>query len=254
MRNSNASARFEQRDRAELHPCRTLRRTDRVVDSSAQPLVLALLLVACKPIAPPPMVAMHADTSAAPRESTTFMLILGTAGTVLGGGGWGFAIRGEYQATNRTATGLELTAGLGSEADGDKDHLETKHKLFAVRGYGRFTPRTHDWIAATYSLGLTAMDTGLLAMTAHGGTAVSYVNDSASPVLHVGFATTMLLHDGTPFGEPKKTPETDGFVFVDAGLVGKVENGRLTLDAGFAGALESGEIVIGASIGAGNQF
>lgn len=218
-------------------------------------LVFLVLLVACKPITPPPMIAMHADTSAAPRESTTVMLILGTAGTILGGGGWGFALRGEHQITNRTATGLELTAGLGDEARTDKLHPEeTKHKLFAVRGYGRFTPRTHEWIAATYSVGLSVIDTGLVAVTAHGGAAVSYVNDSASPVLHAGFAASLIARDGDSFGDPKKTPESDVFLFVDTALVGKSEDGRLTLDAGFASALDSGELVIGASIGAGQQF
>lgn len=216
---------------------------------------IAWSICACKPISPPPMIAMHADTSAAPRESTTVMVILGTAGTVLGGGGWGFALRGEYQATNRTATGVELTAGFGEEAHTTKESTdEHEHKLFAVRGYGRFTPRTHDWFATTYSVGLTALDTGLLTLTGHGGTAVSYVNDSASPLLHVGFAASIPLREGRGFGDKKTIPEAEAFLFVDAGVVGKSDGGRLTLDAGFAGALNSGEIVIGASLGAGAQF
>lgn len=201
------------------------------------------------------MMALHADTTAAPVESTTVMVIVGIAGTFLGGGGWGVALRGEHQVTNRTAIGIELTGGTGDEAHTTKDDkAEYKHELFAFRGYGRFSPRAHDWLALHYGAGLTLMDTGLVSFTAHAGGAVAYTNDSISPVLQLGLATSLPLRDGRPFGDRKKLADQDLFLTVDVGLLGTPEDARLSVDFGFAGAVNSGELVFSASAGGGTTF
>lgn len=229
---------------------------------------LLLVVAACKPFAPPPMIAMHADTSAAPPDSTTLVLIAGFAGTVLGGGGWGIAVRGEHQVTARTALGLELTGGWGDEAT-RKGEPRIERTLYAIRAFGRFTPRTHDWVAATYGAGLGLLDTGLVTLHLHGGAAVSYVNDVVSPVLQVGLATSLVLRRGRPFGDvsvdsrplftseptinpgpPAREgalPVSDVFLCVDAGLVGSLDSNRPSLDVGFASAWRAREAVVSLS-------
>ncbi len=214
-------------------------------------------LLGCKPFAPPPMIAMHAETAASPEGSTTVMLIAGFAGTLFGGGGWGIAVRGEHQVTTRTALGLEVTGGWGDEATGRKSET-FKRELYAIRGYGRWSPRSRDWFAATYGVGLSHLNTGLVTGTVQAGAAISYVNDVASPLFQVGLAAALPLVDGEPFGQrgwPNTAPDqprnadADVFVCIDGGVIGKTDGGsnRFSFDLGFAGGLRSGEFVFGVS-------
>jgi hypothetical protein len=232
-----------------------------------------IVLWACKPIPPPPMIAMHADTAAAPKGTTSVVLVVGTAGAILGGGGWGVALRGERQVTARTALGVELSGGTGEEPKrSDEDMIH--RSLVALRGYGRWMPRTHDWVAVTYSIGISHLDTGLVTGTAQLGTAVSYVNDYVAPFAQLGLAAAVPLRRGTPFGDisvdrrPLFTFETDKnrgasrparegtyakpelFLCFDVGAVGLLADGknRVSLDFGLASGLLRDEAIVGISV------
>lgn len=223
-----------------------------------------VVLAGCKPFPPPPMIAMHADTAAPPEGSTTVMLIAGVAGTIFGGGGWGLAVRGEHQVTTRTTLGLELTGGWGNEATSSKDDEKIKRQLFGLRGYGRWNPRTRDYVAATYGVGVSYLNTGLVTGTAQAGAAVSYVNDVASPVFQLGFAGALPLVDGEPFANPGSfgspaTPRNAApelFLFVDVGVIGKTDGGanRFSFDLGAASALRAGEVVFGVTAADSQRF
>lgn len=162
-----------------------------------------VVVVACKPLPPPPVVAFHGDTEAGVRGTVTAMLIVGAAGQILGGGGAGVALRLEHQQTDRTTLGLELTGGSGSVDDRERRWLG------AVRGYGRTQLPTRV-VAATYGLGLSVMDVGLVTLSAHGGAVTSYPNDYLAPFFGAGFATAIPLRRGRPWG---KTAEDYDFCF-----------------------------------------
>lgn len=166
-------------------------------------LVVGLVVVACKPLPPPPVVAFHGDTEAGVRGTVTAMLIVGAAGQILGGGGAGVALRLEHQQTDRTTLGIELTGGSGSEDDSERVWLG------AVRGYGRTQLPTR-FVAATYGLGLSVMDVGLVTLSAHGGAMTSYPNDYLAPFFGAGFATAIPLRRGRPWG---KAAEDHDFCF-----------------------------------------
>ena len=65
----------------------------------------ALVVAACKPLPPAPMVALHDSTAAAPVDTTTALVVVGLAGEVFGGDGLGVGFRLERQVTARTALG-----------------------------------------------------------------------------------------------------------------------------------------------------
>lgn len=227
---------------------------------------LALVaLGACKPLTPPPAAMMHADTAAAPVDTTTVMLVIGNAGA-LWGGGIGAAVRVERQVTTRTSIGGEFVGGWGS--DGTEDG---KRWLVGMRGFGRGTPRTHDWVAVTYGAGLSLMDVGMLSFTLHGGGAVSYPNDYVAPVLQTGLALAVPLRKGRGFGgtqgldlclacteprtptppsEPAPSVHTELYWFADAGAVGLIGDtgNRVSLDVGFAQPLTNSEGVYAISV------
>lgn len=122
------------------------------------------------------------------------LLVVGFVSQVLGGGGFGVAVRVEHQATDRTALGVELTGGRG-DAD------STKLTMLAVRGYGRGTPQAHDWIAITYGAGVSWLSTGMWTLTAHGGVAASYPNRYFEPYLATGLALAVPVTQGESFGD-----------------------------------------------------
>lgn len=231
---------------------------------------------------------MHADTAAAPRGATTAMLVVGLYSQILGGDGVGVAVRVEHQETARTAVGLELGGGRGEASLGSSasvDRGPVRHWLIAARTYGRFTPREHDFVALTYGGGLSVMDTGLVALTLHGGGAISYPNRYLVPVAAAGLAASIPLRAGGPLGgeDPapaapplgmaglrphahgpsgppapasNKIPKADLFPYVDAGLVipiGDTGN-RLSLDLGLAAALQSDTVLISLSAADAHRF
>ena len=231
-------------------------------------VALVGVLAGCKPLPPAPFVAFHGDTAASPRGTTTAMLVVGVAGELLGGGGVGTALRVEHQETTRTTLGLELVAGRG---DSDDHNL-----LFALRGYGRGTPRSHDTVALTYGLGISYLDVGLVTLTLHGGGAVSYPTTHASPFLGFGLATAIPLRRGGRFGdnkiqapcfacsepqepmppEPPDPVRADLFVYVDAGgvaILGASGN-RISLDAGLAIPVRADEGLLSLSLADTQRF
>jgi hypothetical protein len=250
--------------RAEDPSCGQTVHADRLVvrrllyEGQMHRLVPFFVIVGCKAFPAPPMIAMHSDTSAAPEGTTTLVLVAGFAGTLFGGGGWGLALRGERQVTTRTTLGLEVTGGWGNEGR-RKGEQKVNHSLYALRGYGRWTPRTHDWTAATYSAGISHFDTGLVTGTIHAGTAFSYVNDFAAPVLQLGIAGAIPLVDGESFGDPdlgSTQPRPDVFLCIDAGVVGLVDEGqnRFSFDLAYLHALRARELVIGLSAADAQRF
>jgi hypothetical protein len=240
------------------------------------------VLAACKALPPPPALPPHAGTQADREGTTTAMLVVGFAGELLGGGGLGVAVRVEHQETERTTWGLELTGGRGDQGVYE-DGSAFRHWLLAARAYGRFMPaRDHD-VSVSYGLGLSAMATGLITGTVHGGAAVSYTNDSAIPVGALGLALAVPLRTGRAFGDPPfvfafgppeprplefnglfapekrsnvRFPKTELFLAFDLGLVvplGDTGN-RLSADLGFAYATRGSAVVMSASVAEAQRF
>lgn len=152
-----------------------------------------VVLAGCRALPPVPVLPFHASTVAEPRGEVTVTLVVGLVMQGLGGGGVGSALRVEHQTTDRTALGGELAIGW-LEAD------EDRFWLVAVRGYGRFMPPTHDWVAATYGVGASVLTSGMVSAQVHGGGAVAYPNDYVVPYLSLGAAVSVPLRDGEPFG------------------------------------------------------
>ncbi len=151
-------------------------------------------------IAPPPVIALHSGTAADPKGETTVTVVLGAVSQVLGGTGFGLALRVEHQQTDRTALGIEVAGGRG-DADGRAESESVTLATVAVRAYGRFTPRSHDWSALTYGAGATVLTTGMVSITGQAGAAVSYPNEYLVPYLHVGLAGALPVRAGEPFGD-----------------------------------------------------
>jgi len=226
----------------------------------------ALVVAACKPLPPAPMVALHDSTAAAPVDTTTALVVVGLAGEVFGGDGLGVGFRLERQVTARTALGAELVVGRQT---GDRDQDDPPRLwLVAARGYGQGTPRRHDWFAITYGAGVGWLSTGLVSLNAFAGAAVSVPNDYAVPYLQVGVAPVAVVRRGRPFGsgdpvpmcwacedhlrptsDPAPAPRSDVFWVIDLGVVGVVGDtgNRVSVDLGMAGAMRAGEGLISIS-------
>ena len=202
------------------------------------------------------------------------MLVVGIVIQPLGGGGVGAALRVERQQTERTSLGLEITGGY-VEADDEKLYL------FAVRGFGQGTPRTHDWVALTYGAGLSVLTTGMVSVQLHGGGAVAYPNQYTVPYLSTGLAGSFPILDGRAFGHltghpprgawrvrPERrlagavpfdfTPEptaptklkTEFYLYGSLGVdvpLGDTDN-AVSLDLGVAGSLRDGAPFFGLSL------
>lgn len=219
-----------------------------------------LALAACKVLPPPPVMAPHVPTAPEERQATTAMVVVGAAGEILGGGGWGVALRVEHQETERTTIGVELTGGRGDRGAW-ADRTSFRHYLVAVRGYGRYA--RIDEIALTYGAGLSWMRTGMITGSLQGAFAVSFPNDYVVPLGQVGFALAAPLRKGRAFmdepfhiamGPPEpglpppprteaKLPTWDAFLTFDVGLIvpiGETGN-RLSLDVGMAKALRANQ-------------
>lgn len=196
-------------------------------------------LGACTPVSPPPLVPMHAGTAPHAVDETTITVVVGLAGELLGGEGWGVALRGERQVDDGTAVGVQLAGGRGSEGQGLHGR-PLRHWLLEVRGYGRLGSVERDWLAGLASLGVTAMDTGLLATTVAAGAAVSYPNDYTVPALGVFAAVSHPWRRGDGFGpDHDEHVDTTWWLGVTGGVqvpVGDSGN-AVSLEAGVARAL-----------------
>ena len=239
-------------------------------------VLLAVALAACHALPPPPILPFHADTANAPEGTVTATLVLGFAGTLFGGGGFGVAVRVERQETERTTLGLELGGGKGSEASREGEG-ELGHHLIALRAYGRSAPKTHDFVAVTYGAGLSYLSVGHITATVHAGVAVSYVNSYAEPYLAFGLAAALPLRHGEPIGDYSSIPQTalfpafeerpghmhaspergprighvpraELYYYADAGLLVPISDtgNRASLDFGFANAVREDDAILGA--------
>lgn len=211
-------------------------------------------LLACQAVPPPPLVPLHASTEPAARGSTAAMIVVGSAGQLLGGGGLGVAVRLEHQAADRTAIGVELAGGVprGVEAE----LLDRPPWFAALRGYGRSSGP--DWAAATWGAGLSVVGTGLVTLGVHGGGALAAVNDYAVPTLQLSFALATPLARGRPFGERRAVPSTQLWIVGDVGLlvpIGDTGN-QASVDLGLARTLgaEDANVMGALSIADGQRF
>ena len=223
----------------------------------------ALLVVACKPLPPAPMMALHDDTAPAPVDATTTTVVIGIADQILGGGGWGLAVRVERQVRDHTAVGGEVTAGSGDRPGDDPGRIA----LVAVRGYGQSASPDHDFAAVTYGIGGGWMSTGMLTLNAFAAAAVSWPNGYANPYLQAGVAPVWVVRAGERFGDgqlhvypcvaceggsPASTRDepplvrSDVFWFADVGLVGVLGDtgARVSADLGAASAMGVGDGVL----------
>lgn len=177
------------------------------------------------------MVPVHDTTAAGTRGETSVILVVGLVSQVLGGGGIGVAVRVQRQETERTLLGAELAIGRG---DADDDTLW----LFALRGYGKLTPRTHDWTAFHYGAGVTVLSTGMTTLTVHGANQVAWLNDTWEPYLATGLALSIPIIRGRPFGDMERDgddpPEPDHPFLTNTSPQPLRTRLYLTLDPGFA--------------------
>ncbi|HEU0032854.1 MAG TPA: hypothetical protein VFQ53_19615 [Kofleriaceae bacterium] len=231
--------------------------------------LLAVAVVGCKAIPPPPVLPQHFDTSRPERETVTATVVVGFAGQVLGGDGLGVALRVERQQTDRTTLGIELAGGRAGHLTGD-DEYHRRHLLVAVRGYGRFVPdRTEEALALTYGAGLSLQTTGLVTAGFHAGLAFSWVNDRVEPLGGIGLALAVPVRRGAPYGEydilengtatgvpQSRLPRTELFPYGSVGAlvpVGATGN-RLSVDAGFAIAVREDIGLMSLSFGDAQRF
>ena len=236
---------------------------------------LLACLAACRALPPPPALPPHAGTEPEREGATTALVVVGIAGQILGGGGWGTALRIEHQTTERTTLGIELTGGRGTEKLVDDSRHEFRQWLLGARVYGRslVTRSDHD-LAGTYGLGLSLMGSGTVTASIHGGVMFSYPNGSFVPVGALGVALAVPLrrgfaygdapfdvnfgevapprHDADPFKLPGSTlhrPRTELFVALDLGFLvplGATGN-RLSGDVGLAYATQDNNLVVSLS-------
>lgn len=145
---------------------------------------------------------LHDTTAAGAQGETSVVFVVGLVTQALGGAGLGVAVRVQRQETERTLLGAELAVGRG-EAD------DTKLWLFALRGYGKLTPRTRDYIAFHYGAGLSVLSTGMTTLSAHGASQVAWINDYWQPYVATGLALSVPIIHGRPFGDMEGRPEYD---------------------------------------------
>jgi hypothetical protein len=206
------------------------------------------------------------------------MVIVGGAGQVLGGTGWGVALRVEHQTTDAFTVGAELTGGRGSIDNPGATHSPIHHWLVSLRSYTRYARPDHPWLAVIGGLGVSTMDTGLIALTPHLGGAVAALNNGAVPTLQVAGAVSWPLRRGRSFGDramrvnvglgpdAKLTqptafddagppPKTTWFLLADVGLLVPLQSANaLSLNLGAAWALGQNDHEASVSVAGQQRF
>lgn len=213
-----------------------------------------VLLAACNPLPPPPLVPTYATIAPDERGTTTAMIVVGLADQPLGGGGFGMALRVEHQQTDRTTLGVELTGGVQDGKVAYADGTLHRSTLLGVRGYGRFA--ASDNLGLTYGAGLVYLGTGALVGQLHAGGMFGANNDTFGTVAQVALAlATPILH-GEPYGSPpwgtgKPVVEplrTNVFASFDiAGILSIGNHDRVALDAAIALPLVGSDALIALS-------
>jgi hypothetical protein len=182
------------------------------------------------------MIALHSSTETPSRDATSAVVIFGLASQILGGSGAGFALRVERQNTNGLTAGLEFSGGKGSEGD----DANQRHWLASLRGYGRYTHPKAEWAMATFGLGVSTMDTGLIAIAPHAGIATGYTNSYAIPTLQLSLAASLPLRRGAPEigGE---APDNTYFGIADVGVLFPFGEARNAISLNLGAALSLGD-------------
>ncbi|CAN5858836.1 hypothetical protein BH11MYX2_BH11MYX2_05810 [soil metagenome] len=192
------------------------------------------LLTACRPLPPVPTLPVHASTQGAGEGETTALIVVGWAGTPLGGGGFGGALRLEHQYTDATTLGVELTGGRADDKVKDANDDYFRQWLLGVRGYGRSQIGGSRYVDYTYGVGLAYMGSGALVGQLHGGGLVGYPNEHAEPSLQLSLAAALPLISGSAYGDANRAkravPFELYFVFDGAALFHAGETNRLSLD------------------------
>ena len=209
----------------------------------------ALVLAACRPLPPVPTLPVHASTEGAGEGATTAMVVVGWAGTPLGGGGFGGALRVEHQYTDATTLGLELTGGRADHTVKDVHGDYFRQWLFGVRGYGRSQIGGSRYADYTYGVGLAAMSSGALIAQLHGGSLVGYPNERIEPQLQLSLAASLPVITGKAYGDASPAggsmPYELFFAFDGGALFHPGDSDRVSLDIGGATPLTDNDLVLG---------
>jgi hypothetical protein len=134
-------------------------------------------------------------------------LAAGLGGADLGGG-WGFELRGAWQATGGLGLGLALGTAAGGDPDDaaiedeDEDEgLAPFTRLVSLRAFGRMGDPGLEWAAATFGAGVSATTRGLWALTADaGGVTSTTIADRVEPSLGLAAAVSLPIVQGEPVG------------------------------------------------------
>jgi hypothetical protein len=208
-------------------------------------VVIAMALASgCSAMAPPPMMMMMASTRPLPESTTTAMVVVGGGFELFGTNGLGLAVRVERQVGDNVAAGAQLGGGRGREGryKNEKDAssvgggVRPVHWLGELRAYARgASTGDNDWAAVLGSVGVTVMETGMIAGTLALQGEVSYPNDDVIPALGLGIARSQVLRRGQPFGEGPEAPKSTTWFGVNLGGLVPVKDGKgaVVFDLGF---------------------
>lgn len=219
-----------------------------------------VLLAACTPLPPPPVMPTYAFATPDDRGTTTAMIVVGLAEQPLGGGGFGMALRVEHQQTDRTTLGIELTGGVEDGKVAYADGSLHKLTMLGVRGYGRWAGTNN--LGLTYGVGLALLSTGALIGQLHGGGLVGADNGTVGTTVQVGLALAVPLLHGTAYGpvpmgfgptaptKPQLVPlRTEIWTTADAAFLARLgDHDRLVLDGAFALPLVGRDALVGLSV------
>ena len=252
--------------------------------SGVRCLALVMLLAACHPLPPPPVFAPHAPTQPDEQGAVTAMVVVGAVTEMMGGDGWGIALRVERQQTDRTTIGGELTGGRGSEGQ-YADGTTFRQSLIGVRAYGRTSPSKTDEVAFSYGAGVSWMRTGLVTGSLHTSFIASRPSDRVVPLAAVSFALAVPLVHGRAYGDkpmkmmfgepepaiwrqrdpkdpfaldpsPYQVPKLDFYIGLDLGFIvalGDTGN-ALSLDIGGAVPVRAHKLLLSASAADAHTF
>ncbi|HEY4058731.1 MAG TPA: hypothetical protein VGM39_19090 [Kofleriaceae bacterium] len=211
--------------------------------------ISALLLAACRPLPPVPTLPVHASTEGAGEGETTAIIVLGFAGSPLGGGGWGGALRIEHQYTDATTLGVELTGGAAAQKVKNEHDDYFRQWLLGARGYGRSRIGGSRYADYTYGVGLAVMGSGSLVTEVHAGGLVGYPNDYVEPQLQASVALSVPVLSGTNYGgESQHRPGMpyDVFFVLDGGaIVHPRDSNSISLDVGVADPMINDDLILG---------
>lgn len=212
-------------------------------------VLLIAAFAACKPLPPVPTLPVHASTQGPGEDTTTVMIILGWAGTLLGGGGFGGAVRVEHQYTDATTLGVELTGGRADNRTKDAQGEFFRQWLLGARGYGRTSIGGSRYADYTYGAGLAFMGSGALIAQLHAGGYVGYVNSHVEPTAQLSLALAIPVIPGRAYGDSMRAvqpPQFEPYLVFDGGAVFHPGDGnRISLDLGGAAPLTHDDLVLG---------